>query len=186
MGQARGLDWDRDGYDPTATAPRAGGDDGGVTAPDEYELVALDHVQLAMPPGVEAEASAEAFYCGVLGLDRIPKPSALAARGGCWFRSGQVEVHLGVEADFRPARKAHPAFRVHQLDHLVGRIEASGLSFRWDTELPAVRRGYVDDPFGNRVELIDAGKQRAHADSRRADEDSQRSDAHSQRAATED
>lgn len=142
-----------------------------MTTPDHYELVALDHVQLAMPPGGEAEA--EAFYCGVLGLDLIPKPDPLAARGGCWFRGGQVEVHLGVEADFRPARKAHPAFRVRKLDQLVGRIEASGRSFRWDTELPVVRRGYVDDPFGNRVELIDADSQRGHADNQRAGTDTQ-------------
>jgi catechol 2,3-dioxygenase-like lactoylglutathione lyase family enzyme len=122
------------------------------------ELVALDHVQLAMPPGVEADAAAEAFYCGVLGLERIPKPEPLAGRGGCWFRHGQVEVHLGVESEFHPARKAHPAFLVQHLDPLVDRIEASGRSFRWDDDLPGVRRGYVDDPFGNRVELIDVDR----------------------------
>jgi catechol 2,3-dioxygenase-like lactoylglutathione lyase family enzyme len=120
-----------------------------------FRFVALDHVQLAMPAGTEAERAAEAFYQGVLGLDRVAKPPALAVRGGCWFRSTAVEVHLGVEPDFRAARKAHPAFRVHGLDALVDRIQGSGHRFRWDEELPGVRRGYVDDPFGNRIELID-------------------------------
>jgi catechol 2,3-dioxygenase-like lactoylglutathione lyase family enzyme len=124
-----------------------------------WEVVALDHVQLAMP--ALGEDLAEAFYSGVLGLDRLPKPPALAARGGCWFgrlgRGGRggVQVHLGVEADFRPARKAHPALRVSGLAELVAAIEASGHAFRWDDEQPGVRRGYVDDPFGNRIELID-------------------------------
>ena len=79
----------------------------------------------------------------------------LAARGGCWFGRAGVQVHLGVEADFRPARKAHPRLRVKGLAELAAAIEASGHAFRWDDELPGVRRGYVDDPFGNRIELID-------------------------------
>ena len=119
-----------------------------------WEVVALDHVQLAMPP--DAEGAAEAFYCGVLGFERLPKPPPLAARGGCWFGRGGVQVHLGVEADFRPASKAHPALRVRGLGELAASIEATGQTFRWDDELPDVRRGYVDDPFGNRIELIEA------------------------------
>ena len=115
-------------------------------------LAALDHVQLAMPRGAEDEA--EAFYCGPLGLRRVPKPEPLASRGGCWFENGAVTVHLGVEDDFRPARKAHPAFRVDDLDGLVGRLADAGHDVRWDDELPDVRRCYVDDPFGNRIELI--------------------------------
>jgi hypothetical protein len=118
-----------------------------------WEVVALDHVQLAMPP--DGERTAEAFYSGLLGFERLPKPARLAARGGCWFRRGEVQVHLGVEADFRPARKAHPALRVRGLRDLAATIEASGHAFRWDDELPDVQRGYVDDPFGNRIELID-------------------------------
>lgn len=114
----------------------------------------LDHVQLAMPAGAEDEA--ERFYCGVLGLTRVPKPEPLAARGGCWFVGEDLQVHLGVEADFRPAKKAHPAFRVEDLDALVRRAEAAGIEVRWDHELPDVRRCYVEDPFGNRIELIDA------------------------------
>lgn len=118
-----------------------------------FRVVALDHVQLAMPTGQEDRA--EAFYCGVLGFDVLPKPEPLASRGGRWFARGGVLVHLGVEADFRPARKAHPALVVAGLDELVAALEATGTGVRWDTELPGVRRCYVDDPFGNRIELIE-------------------------------
>jgi catechol 2,3-dioxygenase-like lactoylglutathione lyase family enzyme len=117
-------------------------------------LVSLDHVQLAMPEGREADA--EAFYTGVLGLERLAKPEPLAARGGCWFSNGDVVLHLGVESDFRPARKAHPALCVRGYDELLEELSAAGITARPDTELPGVRRSYVDDPFGNRIELIDA------------------------------
>jgi catechol 2,3-dioxygenase-like lactoylglutathione lyase family enzyme len=120
-----------------------------------YRLVALDHVQLAMPTGQEDQA--EVFYSGLLGLDRRPKPEPMASRGGCWFSNGSVVLHLGVEEGFRPARKAHPALVVEDLDALVERLAAAGLEVRPDTDLPGVRRCYVDDPFGNRIELIDAG-----------------------------
>ncbi len=120
--------------------------------PSPYRLVGLDHVQLAMPAG--QEAAAESFYSGLLGLTRQPKPEPLAARGGCWFDNGDVVIHLGVEADFRPARKAHPAVRVDDLDALTARLAAAGVEVRPDTELPGVHRAYVDDPFGNRIELI--------------------------------
>ncbi|ACU54158.1 Glyoxalase/bleomycin resistance protein/dioxygenase [Acidimicrobium ferrooxidans DSM 10331] len=116
-------------------------------------VVALDHVQLAMPAGREPEA--EAFYRDVLGFTVLAKPEPLAARGGRWFACGPVQLHLGVEEDFRPARKAHPALRVEELDDLVAKLEASGASWRWDEDLPGVRRLYVDDPFGNRIEVID-------------------------------
>lgn len=119
------------------------------------KVVGLDHVQLAMPPGREAEA--DAFYRDVLGFAVIPKPEPLASRGGRWYTSGQVQVHLGVESDFRPARKAHPALRVTGLEQLVEQLEASEAGWRWDEELPGVRRLYVDDPFGNRIEIIDGG-----------------------------
>jgi catechol 2,3-dioxygenase-like lactoylglutathione lyase family enzyme len=117
-----------------------------------FAIAALDHVQLAMPAG--GEDAAESFYCGVLGFVREPKPPNLAKRGGCWFRNGGVSVHLGVEADFRPAKKAHPAFVVAGFDALVARLDADGIAFKPDDELPGVKRGYVEDPFGNRIELI--------------------------------
>ena len=115
-------------------------------------IVGLDHVQLAMPAG--AEDTARAFYAGRLGLVELPKPEPLLSRGGCWFVVGSTQLHLGVEADFRPARKAHPALVVSDLDRFVA---AGGLDARWDDDLPGRRHCYVDDPFGNRIELIDAG-----------------------------
>jgi catechol 2,3-dioxygenase-like lactoylglutathione lyase family enzyme len=117
-----------------------------------FRLVALDHVQLAMPRGGEEQA--EAFYSGLLGLARLPKPEPLAGRGGCWFSNGSVTLHLGVEEAFRPAVKAHPALVVDDLDALSEQLGAAGVAVRPDTELPDVRRCYVDDPFGNRIELI--------------------------------
>ena len=93
------------------------------------------------------------FYGGILGLTETPKPPQLAGRGGAWFR-GAVELHLGVDNDFLPARKAHPALRATDLTELVGRLIAAGHPVRWDTELPGVARCFVDDPFGNRIELI--------------------------------
>ena len=117
-------------------------------------LIGIDHVQLAMPAG--GEDRAEAFYAGVLGLSRVPKPEPLASRGGCWFQGPSVEVHLGVEAPFAPARKAHPAFLVRNYDGLLSALRASGTEVRPDDALPGVRRCHVDDPFGNRLELIAA------------------------------
>ena len=119
-----------------------------------HRMLALDHVQLAMPPGGEDDAVA--FYEGVLGLARQEKPPALAARGGCWFSNGDVTVHLGVEEAFVAARKAHPALVVDGLDALVSVLVTAGHGVRFDDELPGVRRCYVDDPFGNRIELIEA------------------------------
>ena len=124
---------------------RAGAENAPVTG-----IVRLDHVQLAMPPGEEERAAA--FYEGVLGIPRVPKPAPLAARGGCWFESGALKVHLGVEAEFRPARKAHPAFAVSALSEMVDRLRAAGVEVR---EGDAVNQVYVDDPFGNRIELME-------------------------------
>jgi catechol 2,3-dioxygenase-like lactoylglutathione lyase family enzyme len=117
-------------------------------------LEAIDHVQLAMPAGEEPKA--RAFYSGILGLAEIPKPPVLAARGGAWFASGSVQVHLGVEADFRPARKAHPAFRVLDLGALAERLHAAGLDVVPDADLPGYSRFYVSDPFGNRLEFLES------------------------------
>jgi catechol 2,3-dioxygenase-like lactoylglutathione lyase family enzyme len=115
------------------------------------EILALDHVQLAMPAGEEARA--RSFYCGVLGLVEEPKPANLAARGGAWFRGGTLRLHLGVEADFRPAKKAHPALLVRGLADLVARCEAAGYAAVQDEPLEGFERVYVFDPFGNRLEL---------------------------------
>jgi catechol 2,3-dioxygenase-like lactoylglutathione lyase family enzyme len=117
-----------------------------------FEIVRLDHVQLAMPPGREAEA--EAFYAGLLGLTRLPKPEPMASRGGCWFESGPVAVHLGVEEDFRPARKAHPALVVRGLPALEATLRAAGVEVRANPDAAPGRGSYVDDPFGNRIELV--------------------------------
>jgi catechol 2,3-dioxygenase-like lactoylglutathione lyase family enzyme len=118
-------------------------------------VVALDHVQLAMPPGRESDA--DAFYGDVLGFVALPKPESLASRGGRWYQSGDVQVHLGVEKDFRAAQKAHPALRVRGFDELIAQLDARGAAWRRDEEVPGVRRLYVDDPFGNRIEVIDGG-----------------------------
>jgi len=120
-----------------------------------FQIVGLDHVQLAMPPGREAEA--ESFYTGLLGFVRLPKPEPMASRGGCWFASGSVALHLGVEADFRPARKAHPALVVRDLADLATALEAAGITVSPNQDQPPGAGCYVDDPFGNRIELIDAG-----------------------------
>ncbi|WP_062017656.1 VOC family protein [Aureimonas sp. AU4] len=116
-------------------------------------IEALHHVQLAMPAG--EEAAARRFYGEVLGMREQPKPEALRGRGGVWFASGAAEVHLGVEPDFRPARKAHPALRVSNLAALRARLEAAGHATRDDEPLPGFRRFYADDPFGNRIEFLE-------------------------------
>jgi catechol 2,3-dioxygenase-like lactoylglutathione lyase family enzyme len=113
---------------------------------------ALDHVQLAMPRG--GEPAARRFYVELLELVEVAKPPALAARGGCWFESGDVKLHLGVEDDFRPARKAHPALRCRDYARLMARLAAAGVEARAADEVPGVTRCHVEDPFGNRIELI--------------------------------
>jgi catechol 2,3-dioxygenase-like lactoylglutathione lyase family enzyme len=114
----------------------------------------LDHVQIAMPPGREAEA--RAFYGGLLGLTEIPKPPLLAQRGGVWYQGAGFQLHLGVEADFRPARKAHPAFQVADLDRLAHTLAAAGVETVPDDAIPGVRRFYASDPFGSRLEFMAA------------------------------
>jgi catechol 2,3-dioxygenase-like lactoylglutathione lyase family enzyme len=117
-------------------------------------VLALDHVQLAMPAG--REDAARAFYQGLLGIPERAKPPPLARRGGCWFERGSLKVHLGVEKDFRPARKAHPAFIVEGLRAMAGRIAAAGFRVIADEPLAGYDRVFVDDPFGNRIELMEA------------------------------
>jgi len=116
-------------------------------------ITRIDHVQLAMPAG--GEEAARAFYSDLLGLPEKPKPSNLARRGGCWFESDTVKVHLGVEQDFRPARKAHPALLVTDLSSLVRAMLGAGVEIVDDEPLAGYDRVYATDPFGNRVELME-------------------------------
>jgi catechol 2,3-dioxygenase-like lactoylglutathione lyase family enzyme len=116
-------------------------------------ILRLDHVQLAMPAG--GEKAARAFYGDALGIAETPKPPDMAKRGGCWFESGAVRIHLGVEPDFRPARKAHPGLLVTDLATLKKRLSVGGYSYREDDAMPGYRRLFVDDPFGNRLELME-------------------------------
>ncbi|MET8133969.1 MULTISPECIES: VOC family protein [unclassified Streptomyces] len=116
-------------------------------------LAALDHVQLAAPPG--SEDRLRAYYVDALGMTEIPKPPVLAARGGCWFRAGDVHLHLGIEASFRPAKKAHPGLRVTGIDAYAERIAAAGAPVTWDEDLPGHRRFFSEDPVGNRLEFLE-------------------------------
>ncbi|MEV4482436.1 VOC family protein [Micromonospora coxensis] len=113
----------------------------------------IHHVQLACPRG--SEEASRAFYAGLLGMTEKPKPPALAARGGCWFTGYGAELHLGVEDDFRPARKAHPALLRPDLDDLAARLAAAGHPVTWgDDELPGMRRFHTHDAHGNRLEFL--------------------------------
>lgn len=116
-------------------------------------MTRIDHVQLAMPPGREAEA--RQFFGELLGLPEQPKPPQLAARGGVWFGEGDFKLHLGVEKDFRPARKAHPALQVRGLAVLAERLRAAGHQLVQDEPLEGYDRFFVHDPFGNRIELLE-------------------------------
>lgn len=124
---------------------------------DGVTIGGLDHVQLAAPEG--CEPAARAFFRDLLGLEEIDKPPALAARGGCWFRVGAHELHIGVADPFTPAEKAHPALRVAgvaELQVLAARLEQAGVEVRWadEGEIPGVTRFFVADPWGNRLELV--------------------------------
>jgi catechol 2,3-dioxygenase-like lactoylglutathione lyase family enzyme len=113
----------------------------------------IHHVQLACPPG--SEDTLRRFYGQVLGLDEVAKPPVLAARGGCWFRGQGIELHLGVEEDFRPARKAHPGLLVSDLDAWAERLAAAGFPVTFDDDFPGMRRFYSEDPHGNRLEFLE-------------------------------
>jgi catechol 2,3-dioxygenase-like lactoylglutathione lyase family enzyme len=127
-----------------------------MTSPSDVtddRWISIDHVQLAIPVGGEDEA--RRFYVGVLGLAEQQKPANMAARGGAWFQAGDVQIHVGAEVDFTPARKAHPALVMRGLRAF---IQESGLAARWNSEIEGLVRCHVDDPFGNRIELIDADR----------------------------
>jgi catechol 2,3-dioxygenase-like lactoylglutathione lyase family enzyme len=117
-------------------------------------ILSIDHIQIAMPAGEEDKA--RTFYAGILGFREIPKPPDLAKRGGAWFQSGEAQLHLGVEPDFRPAHKAHPAFVVDDLNALIAEVQKAG--YETDTSQPPLdgyRRAHIFDPFGNRIELME-------------------------------
>ena len=117
------------------------------------QIIGIDHVQLAMPAGEEDRA--RGFYFGHLGIPEVAKPAALVGRGGAWFQHGQVKIHLGVDSDFRPALKAHPALLVRDLASMVRRLAEAGVQVIQDDGMPGYDRVYVADPFGNRLELME-------------------------------
>jgi len=117
----------------------------------------LHHMQLAMPRA--EEQTARDFFVGVLGMSEVDKPPVLAARGGAWFRAGGVELHLGVEDNFRPAHKGHPGIVVTDLDDVVRRLVDAGQDVSWDADFPGFRRVYAHDPFGNRLEFLQPASQ---------------------------
>ena len=117
------------------------------------EVYGVDHVQLSLPPGEEDRA--RAFYIELLGFHEVPKPQALAGRGGAWFESGAVKLHLGAEPDMRPMKKAHPGLLVHGLGDMVARLQAAGIPVTFDAPLPGYDRAHIVDPFGNRIELLE-------------------------------
>ncbi|MCA9922450.1 MAG: VOC family protein [Anaerolineales bacterium] len=119
------------------------------------DIVALDHIQLAMPKGQEEKA--RHFYGEVLRFVEVAKPGPLVSRGGCWFTHNGIHLHLGVMPDFTPATKAHPAFRVADLEAARQRCLDANIQIKPDDTLPHVRRFYINDPFGNRIEFIQDG-----------------------------
>ena len=120
----------------------------------DVSFTAIDHVQLAMPAG--GEETARHFYVDVMGMIEVPKPPELARRGGCWFQRGTVQVHLGVENDFRPAKKAHPAFRCRDYGACIARLRDAGVEVSEVDDILGIRRCHIHDPFGNRIELLEA------------------------------
>ena len=123
-----------------------------VAEPRTEMITAVDQIQLAMPSGVEDEM--RAFYCDLLGMAEVAKPPSLLGAGGFWAQAGSMQVHFGVDPQFTPARKAHPAFIVDDLGGLTSRLDRARLPFQWDARLPGVRRLFLHDPVGNRIELI--------------------------------
>jgi predicted enzyme related to lactoylglutathione lyase len=116
--------------------------------------IRLDHVQIAAPPGCESEA--RRFYGGLVRLAEVEKPGPLRERGGVWFAVGDLQLHIGVEPGFAPAKKAHPAFALPaaELDALAARLDRAGVALAWDEALPDVRRFHCEDPWGNRIEFL--------------------------------
>jgi len=125
-----------------------------MSSPLKDVWVALDHVQLAIPP--DSEAACREFYVGILGMAEVEKPANLAKRGGLWLRTRNVQIHLGVDADFHPARKAHPAIVASDVTAVATHLSAKGIEVVWDESLSDRKRFYVYDNVGNRLEIVQA------------------------------
>jgi|SRR5271155_720277 len=125
-------------------------------------ILGIDHIQIAAPPGCEPEA--RNFFGGLLALEEIEKPEPLRSRGGCWFRLGSVQLHIGVEENFRPALKAHPALAVGDIADLYRVLEEAGVHCVWDDAIGDVRRFYANDPWGNRLEFTEPSSHDASHD----------------------
>jgi catechol 2,3-dioxygenase-like lactoylglutathione lyase family enzyme len=119
-----------------------------------FRIAHLDHIQIAAPEG--CEATARDFYCTLLGMRKIEKPESLRARGGCWFECGPQQLHIGIEKDFRPAKKTHPAFVATSLDDLRQALLARGIKVADDASIPGVHRFHTEDPWGNRLEFLES------------------------------
>jgi len=118
-----------------------------------YRLKVIDHIQLAAPKGCEDQA--RSFFIGILGFEEMEKPAELKKRGGVWFRNGNIQIHIGVEEPFAPARKAHPAIEVENIERLKKLLTESGIEVIEDDNLPGANRFYTADPFGNRIEFLE-------------------------------
>lgn len=118
-----------------------------------FQLERIDHIQLSAPKG--SEELAIKFYRDILGFEEVEKPEALKPNGGVWFRNGEISVHIGIEEQFTPMKKAHPAFDVSGIDALHTHLENAGISTKWDSKLPNAKRFYVKDPFSNRIEFLE-------------------------------
>lgn len=118
-----------------------------------FVFQSIDHVQLAAPKG--SESTARTFYGEILGFTEVEKPELLKKRGGVWFAFGSYQIHIGIEEPFAPAKKAHPAFQIENLNALKVHLSKSDVSFIVDTDLPGANRIYVHDPFGNRIEILE-------------------------------
>jgi catechol 2,3-dioxygenase-like lactoylglutathione lyase family enzyme len=123
----------------------------------KFQIAHIDHIQFAAPEG--CEVAARDFYGALLGMREVVKPESLRARGGCWFECGSQQLHIGVEKDFRPAKKAHPAFAVTNLDELRNALLARGVKVADDTSIHGIRRFHAEDPWGNRLEFLESSPQ---------------------------
>lgn len=125
----------------------------GLEVRENNMITEIDHVQISAPPG--SESSARDFFGRLLRLQEVEKPEALRARGGCWFQVGSRQLHVGIDDNFRPATKAHPAFAVTDLEALCKHLEGAGITCVWDHSIEGVRRFFAQDPWGNRVEFTE-------------------------------